>query len=252
MLAANSSGAQVIQNDPLQHFTPNIKMNLELIDLCNNLNVKKLIFISSNTVYPQSNKKMKEKDVKFHFFEKYYVVGWMKAFSEVICDIYSNYSNKRKLEILIVRPSNLYGPYDKFSQKKSKVIAALIRKFTQNKDKIEIWGDGSDVKDFLYIEDFCDALIHVFRRFKKFEVINICSGRSIKLNHIIKLLCQIFKIKYENLYFNSGMPTMIPVRKMDDSLLRSKYKYTLKTNHKESLLKTISWYQKNFKIYDRF
>ena len=62
---------------------------------------------------------MSEKDVNFKFFPKYFVVGWMKLFSEISGKIFAEYSNT-KSKILIVRPGNLYGPYDKFNEKKIK------------------------------------------------------------------------------------------------------------------------------------
>ena len=72
----------------------------------------------------------------------------MKIFSEKLCEMY-----KDKMSILIIRPGNIYGPNDKFDPIRSKVIPALIRKFEENKI-IEIWGDGQDIKDFIYIDDF--------------------------------------------------------------------------------------------------
>ena len=220
MLAAISSGAKIMENNPLSLFTPNIKFNLNVVDLCYQLNVNKFVFISSNTVYPVSNRPMKEEDVNYSFFEKYYVVGWMKLFTEIICKIYSTKVNNSNLKILVVRPSNLFGPYDKYSRTKSKVIASLIRKFYERKKYVEIWGDGSDIKDFLYIEDFCDALIHVYKKFKGFETLNISSGSSIKLSKIIDRLCKYFSVNRNLLRFINNMPTMIPLRKMSNSKLK--------------------------------
>ena len=89
MCAANSSGAAVMEKTPLVHLTPNVRMNLNMLEAAYSQGVGKFIFISSNTVYPVSNFAMKETDAKFDFFEKYHVVGWMKRFSEIVCEIYS-------------------------------------------------------------------------------------------------------------------------------------------------------------------
>ena len=252
MLAAISSGAKIMENNSLSLFTPNIKFNLNIVDLCYQLKVNKFVFISSNTVYPVSNRSMREEDVNFSFFEKYYVVGWMKLFTEIICNVYSTKVKESKLKILVVRPSNLFGPFDKYSRTKSKVIASLIRKFYERKKYVEIWGDGSDVKDFLYIEDFCDALLHVYKKFNGFETLNISSGSSIKLIKIIDSLCKYFLVKKNELRFNKNMPTMIPLRKMSNSKLEKKYNYKIKSDLNTSLIKTISWYKENKKIYDNY
>ena len=94
---------------------------------------------------------MKEEDVNYSF-KKYNNVAWMKIYTEKVCKMYNEF-----FDILILRPSNLYGPYDKFDKLNAKVIPSLIRKFNNYK-KVEIWGDGKDIKDFLYIEDFVKIL----------------------------------------------------------------------------------------------
>ena len=89
MCAANSSGAAVIEKTPLVLLTSNMRMNLNMFEAAYSHRVSKFIFISSNTVYPVSNRAMKENDANFNFFEKYFIVGWMKSFSEILGEIYS-------------------------------------------------------------------------------------------------------------------------------------------------------------------
>ena len=124
MCAAVSSGAMVMQQNPMFHVDDNVLMNLNILKASSENKVKKFIFISSNTVYPVSKKTMNEKNVNYSLFDKYFNVGWMKIFSEKICQMYKN-----KMNILILRPGNIYGPHDKFDPVKSKVIPSLIRKF---------------------------------------------------------------------------------------------------------------------------
>src|SRR3990167_8992416 len=82
MCAANTSGAAVIEKTPLVHVTPNIIMNSLMLEAAHKNNVKKFLFISSNTVYPLTNFPVKEKDVNYNFYDKYFPVGWMKLFTE--------------------------------------------------------------------------------------------------------------------------------------------------------------------------
>ena len=72
----------------------------------------------------------------------------MKIYTEKISEVYA-----KKMKILIVRPANLYGPFDKFDPSVAKVIPSLIYKF-ENHKKVEVWGNGKEIKDFLFIEDF--------------------------------------------------------------------------------------------------
>ena len=166
MCAANSSGAQIIEKKPLTHLTPNLIMNSLILEAAYEMGVKKLCFISSSTVYPLRNKTIREKDVNYKFFEKYFIVGWVKLFSEKICQMYSEKIEK-PMQTLIVRPSNLYGPHDKFDWKTAKVVPSLIRKVVEKKFPVVIWGNGKDLKDFIYIDDFINALLKLFILKKK-------------------------------------------------------------------------------------
>lgn len=252
ILSANSSGAAVMEKNPLVHLNPNLRMNMNILESAYRSNVKKIIFISSNTVYPNSNKKMSERDVNYTFFHKYHIVGWMKTFSEILCEIYAKKIKKPFKSVIIIRPSNLYGPYDKFSYKKSKVVAATIRKFEENKNKINVWGDGQDIKDFMYIDDFCDALLMISKKSPKFELVNICSGKSIKLKKIINYCAKIYKFHKKNIDYDISKPSMIPKRFMSNNKLKKNYNYKSKIDIYEGLRNTINWYKKNKKIYNNY
>ena len=233
MCAAVSSGAKDIQNDPMMHVDENVMINLNIIKAASLNSVKKFIFLSSNVVYPNSKKPMSEENMNYSLFNKYFYVGWMKIFSEKVCEMY-----KDKIQILIVRPSNLYGPFDKFDKKKSKVIPSLIDKF-KLKNKIKVWGEGKDIKDFMFIEDFIDALILVVNRYKKFTIMNIASGKSIKLEKIINFLKKYHN--KDNIIYDTTKPTMIPVRKIDIKKLKNFIKFKFKFTIEKGLEKTIKW-----------
>jgi len=244
MCAANSSGAAIMEKTPLVHLTPNIRMNLNMLEAAYEQGVKKFIFISSNTVYPKVNYAVKETDANFNFFHKYHVVGWMKRFSEVVCDIYSN-KIKTPMKTTIIRPGNLYGPYDKFDKEKSKVIPSLIRKIVERQNPLEVWGDGKDLKDFLYIEDFCETIIKIIFKNKVDDVYNIASGKGITINDIIKLILNIEKIKKINIKYDKTKPTMIPKRLINIDKIKKEFGIKEKTNLKKGLKKTIKWFKDN-------
>ena len=237
MCAAVSSGANDIEKNPMLHVDDNVKMNLNIIKAAAENKVKKFVFISSNVVYPNHKKPMSEGDVNYSFFKKYFNVGWMKVFSEKLCEMYKN-----KMKILIVRPANLYGPYDKFDPKKSKVIPSLIKKF-EEKRIIKVWGNGNDIKDFMYIEDFVDALLLIVKKYKKFMVLNIGSGKSIKLKKIINFLKKFYK--KNNIVYDKKKPTMAPVRIINVNKFKNMTKYKLKFSIEKGLEKTIKWYRDN-------
>jgi GDP-L-fucose synthase len=249
MCAANSSGAAVMDKTPLVHLTPNIRMNLNMLEAAYSQGVRKFIFISSNTVYPVSNFAMRETDAKFDFFEKYHVVGWMKRFSEIVCEIYSK-KIKNPMQTIVVRPGNLYGPHDKFDPAKAKVIPSLIAKIVNRQNPISVWGNGKDLKDFLYIDDFCRALIKIINLNTDFDTFNIASGKSITIKEVLKILMKIENLRNTRVFYDLLKPTMIPKRLISISKIKKQFMYKSLISIEEGLKRTLNWYKEK-KIYDR-
>jgi len=242
MCSANSSGANVMEKKPLTHLTPNVVMNSLMLEAAYYNKVKKFCFISSNTVYPLTKYPVSEDKVNYKFFFKYHIVGWMKLFSEEMCKMYS-YKIKNPMQTLIVRPGNLYGPYDKYTKKESKVIAAIIRRFFEKQNPLSVWGDGKDLKDFIYIDDFIDGLLKVFSISNFSGPINIASGKSETIRKIIKNLKIITKQKNLKINYNTDMPSMIPYRLISINKAKKLINFNPKTSLYDGLRKTYNWYK---------
>jgi GDP-L-fucose synthase len=245
MCAANSSGAQDINNNPLFHLNSNLRMNINILEAAYEMKVKRFIFISSNTVYPFSNLHVCEKDAKFRFYKKYYIVGWMKRFSEILCDIYSN-KLKKKMTTIVIRPGNLYGPHDKFDKNKSKVIPSLIKKVVEKENPISVWGNGNDLKDFLYIKDFAKSILKILQSVQHPEIINIASGKGVTVKTILSKIIKIEKLKNYKIYFDKSKPTMIPKRLISIKKAKKIINFYPTTNLDSGLKKTVTWYKKIF------
>lgn len=247
MVAANTSGAAVIEKTPLTHLTPNIVMNSQLLAAAYENNISKFCFVSSNTVYPVTDFPVKEDDVNYEFFSKYFVVGWMKLFSEIMSEMYAKHI-KKPMKTLVIRPGNLYGPNDKFTWKESKVIAALIRKSVERHDPFLIWGDGNDIKDFLYIDDFIEGLLIAFEKIDNFEAINIASSIPITIKEVLNLILEIDNNQSANIKYDISMPTMLPKRLINTDKIRKKCGWQPQISLQEGLRLTIEWYRKSVKI----
>ena len=246
MCAANTSGAAVIEKTPLVHLTPNVIMNSQVLAAAYENNVSKFCFISSNTVYPVTDFPVKEDDINYEFFSKYFIVGWMKLFSEKMSEMYACHIQK-PMNTLVVRPGNLYGPYDKFTWKESKVIAALIRKCIERNNPLKVWGDGNDLKDFLYIDDFISALLIAFENIKKFEAINIASSVPVTIKEILQIILELEDCTDTKVEFDTSMPTMIPKRLINTDKIRNLENWEPKIKLREGLKQTITWYKNYFK-----
>ena len=246
MCAAHSSGAEVMTKTPLVHLTPNVIMNSQMLAASYANDVKKFCFISSNTVYPLTDFAVSEDDVTGEFFEKYFIVGWMKRFSELMCEMYAKKISK-PMPILIVRPGNLYGPGDKFKRSESKVIAALIRRVAEKENPFVVWGDGEDIKDFLYIDDFIEALLKAFEGSGNFDVFNIASGSPVTIKEIVNQLMVISENESIEIKFDKTKPTMIPIRMINISKISKAIDWNPKVSINDGLKLTLDWYVKTYK-----
>lgn len=244
MCAANSSGAAIMEKTPLVHLSPNIRMNINMAEAAYEAKVKKFIFISSNTVYPQVNFPVKEKNASFNFFDKYYVVGWMKRFSEIVMNIYGQRIKNNYMKTIIVRPGNLYGAHDKFDPIKSKVIPSLIRKVVKKQNPLTVWGDGKDFKDFLHIDDFTDAILKIIKKINNSVELNIASGKGYTIREVLNLILKIEQFN-PKINFDRSMPTMIPKRLIDIAKAKKIINFKPKISIEEGLKRTILWYKKH-------
>lgn len=242
MCAANTSGAAVIEKTPLIHVTPNVIMNSLMLEAAHQTGVKKFLFISSNTVYPLTNYPVKENNVNHTLYEKYFPVGWMKLFTEKMCEMYST-RIKNPMNTIIVRPGNVYGPYDDFNWESSHVIPALIRKVVERHNPLEVWGDGKDIKDFIYVEDLVEGLILAMEKLNQFDQINIGGGERITIRKVLKEIFRADNFKNPAVVFNISKPTMIPIRLINISKAKKVLGFTPKTSLEEGIKKTVEWYK---------
>jgi len=246
MCAANTSGAAVIEGNPLAHVTPNVLMNTLVLEEAYRAGVKKFLFISSNTVYPNVAYHVKEDDVTNDFYEKYFCVAWMKRFTEILCQMYAE-KIKKPMKTVVVRPANIYGPFDDFAWETSHVLPALMRKALEHHEPLEVWGDGNDVKDFIYIDDLVDGLLLAMEKIDSYMPINIGTGRACSIKRALRAILSCAKYKDAKIVFNNSKPTMIPKRLIDVSLAKRILKFHAKTSIEEGVEKTIQWYRKQYK-----
>ncbi|CAB1064586.1 GDP-L-fucose synthetase (EC [Olavius sp. associated proteobacterium Delta 1] len=243
LCAAVTSGAAVMEKTPLVHLTPNLIMNAQMLEAAYAANIKKLLFISTNTVYPFTDYPVREEDVTNEFYEKYFIVGWMKRFSEIICEMYST-KIKKPMTTVIVRPANIYGPFNDFEWETSHVLPALIRRVVERHDPIQVWGDGMDIKDFIYIDDLVKGLLLAMEKIDRFDQLNIASGNQYRLRDLLEIIIKLDGYDNARVEYDTAKPTMIPKRLIDPSKGKEKLGFEAKTPIEEGLRKTIEWYRR--------
>lgn len=243
MCAANTSGAAVIEKNPLVHVTPNILMNTLMLEAAYEAKVKKFLFISSNAVYPPFDHPVKESEMmKGEPYEKYFPVAWMKRFGEILCEIYSTKISS-PMTTIVVRPANIYGPYDDFDFKTSHVIPALIRKAVEKHSPLEVWGDGTEIKDLIYAEDAVYGMLLAMEKIDEFKPVNIGTGKQINVQQVLDVILRACNYENAKIFFNKSKPTMIPKRLIDVTLAKRLLGFRAKTSFDVGVRKTIDWYR---------
>ncbi len=248
MCAANTSGAAVMDKTPLVHVTPNVIMNTLMLESAYRSGVQKFLFISTNTVYPVTNHPVKEDEwLDNPLFEKYFCVGWMKRFTELMCEMYATKIKKPMLAV-VVRPGNIYGEYDDFEWETSHVIPSLIRKVVERHDPLEVWGDGNDIKDFIYIDDFIEGLLLAMDRIEEFQAINIASGHPRSIKEALNIMLAADGYTNARIVYNESKPTMIPKRLINVAKAKKLLKFEAKTLFATGVKRTIEWYKNKREI----
>jgi len=241
--AASTSNAVDTIYAPLLHVTPNVIINALTMEKAYKEKVKKFIFLSSSTIYPESGERavLETDNIYESIYKTYYPVGWMKRYAEVLCKMYSEILIN-PMQTVIVRPANLYGPHDKYDLDKCHVTPASIIKVATRLDPIPVWGDGTEIRDLLYVEDFVEALQLIMEKEENHEIYNVGSNCGYSVNHVIDVLKEIEGLESPIEYVNNKAP-MIPTRLIDSFKVYDKLGWTAKTTIYEGLEKTLNWYK---------
>jgi GDP-L-fucose synthase len=245
IFAANTSGAAVMHNSPLVHVTPNILINSQLLEAAYLGGTEKVMWLSSTAAYPFTGPDIITEDMMFDGdpFDKYYCVGWMKRYTEVLCRMFSE-KLSRKMPCIVLRPANVFGPYDKFSPQTSHVMAALLRKTVERRNPFEVWGDGNDVKDFIYIDDVVDAIMIAMEKMDHFEPLNIGRGETYSIKDILQIIWDVDNFCPE-VVFNSSKPSMIPIRVCSVEKSKTVLGFSPKIDIPTGIRTTLKWYREN-------
>ena len=244
--AASTSNAVDTIVDPLAHVTPNVAMNNFLIDASWRNKVNHYIFISSNTVYPPKGPiAVDENDFLYNEpYPVYFPVGWMKRYAEIQCELYGKYL-PRQMKCTVVRPANLFGPHDKYDFNKCHVTPATIRKVADEMNPIPIWGDGTELRDLLYIGDFVEALqVIMENETEMFEVYNVGSNKVYSVLEVLDIMKGVANYTAPT-EFIKGKPSMIPTRRIDSNKIKEKLGWEAKTSLTTGLAIAYNWYKEH-------
>jgi GDP-L-fucose synthase len=143
---------------------------------------------------------------------------------------------------------NLYGPGDNFDPKSSHVIPALIRKcvnaLESGAGEIEVWGDGSATREFLYVEDAADAILLAAERYNSSDPVNLGSGEEISIKDLVGKIAATIGFK-GRIVWDTSKPNGQPRRKLDTTRAEQRFGFHAKTGFDEGLRRTVASYTTN-------
>lgn len=242
--SAHTSGAAIIRATPLVHVTPNVLINTLLLEAAYQARVEKVCFVSTGAAYPATGHRPVTEAEMFNGEPEdvYFHAGWMKRYAEVLCRTYAEKISE-PMRTVIVRPSNIYGPYDKFDFAVSHVTAALTRRVAERHAPLQVWGTGGDIRDLIYIDDFIEGLLAAFAVDRPHLAVNICSGKGYTVRQILDTLIAVDGYRDADVRFDASRPSTTPVRLMDNTLARDLTGFEAKTTLEDGLRKTLAWYR---------
>jgi len=241
LAAAKVGGIMANATYPADFIYQNLMVQNNVIHVSAVTNVKKLLFLGSSCIYPREcPQPIKEEYLlSGHLEQTNKAYAMAKIAGLTMCEAYNK---QYGLNAISVMPCNLYGPGDNFDLNNSHVLPALLRKFHEAKpdDPVTVWGTGSPLREFLYIEDLADALHFLMLNYDDPSPINVGSGMDLKIKDLALLIQEVTGHSGE-IFWDTSKPNGTPRKVLDISKIKS-LGWMPEISLREGIRKTYAWY----------
>ncbi len=246
LAAAKVGGILANNNFPAEFIYDNLAIELNVIDQSYRSGVKKLLFFGSSCIYPRlCPQPIKEEYLLTSELEptnKPYAIAKIAGI-----ELCKSYRRQYGFNAICCMPTNLYGPNDNFDLNNSHVMPALIRKYIEAKEKnlpyVEMWGTGSALREFLYIDDLADASIFLMENYSEEEIVNIGTGKDISIYDLALMIKEETGFEGE-IRRDLTKPDGTPKKQLNIDKLEA-LGFTPKTSLRDGIKKTVAWYKEN-------
>jgi GDP-L-fucose synthase len=234
---------KITLEQPADIMGPMLQFNTNMLEAAMQANVKWYLYTSTVGVYTPAEIFYEDDVWKGYPSPNDWYGGWAKRMGELQCEAYEKQYGEGKCSI--VRPANVYGPYDNFDTKNAMVVPSLIRKAQEN-DIIEVWGDGSSIRDFIHAKDVARGMMFAVEN-KITKPINLGSGTGVTIKELSEIVAN---------YFNKPIKWLTDKPSGDAKRIFSmeranSYGFYPETSIKKGVEDTIKWFILNKDIVDK-
>ncbi len=259
LCAAKVGGIFANENSPSDFILDNLKIQTNLIEIANFFEVEKFLFLGSSCIYPKFAKQpINEEQLlsgQLEVTNQYYAIAKIAGIK--LCEALAI---QKGFNSICLMPTNLYGPGDNYHKLNSHVLPSLIRKFSEAKIKniknVTCWGDGSPLREFLYVDDLAKACIFAIENIdlssknypkdKKGNPlfwINVGSNKEISIKDLAYMMANLVGYK-GTILWDKKMPNGTPRKKLDTSVLDN-LGWKSQTSLKEGIKLTLKAYNRD-------
>ncbi|MGN0247339.1 MAG: GDP-L-fucose synthase family protein [Lachnospiraceae bacterium] len=246
LAAAKVGGINANNTAPADFAWDNMQVQCNVIKCCHDYKVKKLLFLGSTCIYPKMAAQPIVEDAlltgPLEQTNEAYAIAKISGMQ--MCKYFKRQYGDNFISCM---PTNLYGPYDNYDLKGSHVLPAMIRKFheakMQNAPTVELWGTGSPLREFLYVDDMADACVFLLENYDGEQHVNIGTGKELTIKELAELVKKTVGFEGE-IVWNKTMPDGTP-RKLTNVTKLHELGWTHKVELEEGVKLAYEWFKEN-------
>ena len=220
----------------------NLMIQTNVIHAARKFGVKKLLFLGSSCIYPKFAEQPITEDQLLggHLEPSNDSYAIAKIAGIKMCQAYRKQYGFNAISLM---PTNLYGPNDNYDLDSSHVLPAMIRKFHEAKDKVTLWGDGSAMREFLYVDDLAEAAFKCMVNYDSEEIINVGTGKDITIKELATTIADVVGFKGE-IVWDKSKPNGTPRKVLNVDKIKS-LGWKPKVGLREGIEKTYELYKES-------
>ena len=247
-IAAHVGGIGLNKEKPGELFYDNLLMGTYLMDEARKNGVEKFISLGTMCSYP----KITPQPIKEEFLWDGYPEDVTSAYGlakkmQIVQSL--AYKQQYDFNSITVFVTNLYGPHDNFDLNSGHVIPSIISKIFNakklNQNFVELWGDGTPTRDFLYVDDAAEGIVLSCEKYEDTDPLNLGSGNEVSIKELAETINKLMKTNLK-INWETDKPNGQPRRCIDSTKASTKIGFKQKTDLETGLLNTIKWFEEEY------